>query len=135
MNKLSWFLYCADALSNITILFMVFGVICAAVGTLGWAAWTAARGDRVHQKDEGENIAAEWDEWISVWNPLRKFLWIGFALILVTCLFPSKTTMYAIAASQIGEQIAKADSVQGIANDATRALQSWIKKQIEPSQK
>ena len=44
---------------------------------------------------------------------------------------PEKKTLYAIAASEYGEQIIKSE----IGNDATKALQQWIKRQIEPEKK
>jgi hypothetical protein len=40
--------------------------------------------------------------------------------------------MYAIAASQVGESIVKSEQTQEMASDATKALQQWIKKQIDP---
>jgi hypothetical protein len=43
--------------------------------------------------------------------------------------------MYAIAASEIGERVIKTPEVQGITSDATKALHSWIKKQIETENK
>lgn len=59
----------------------------------------------------------------------------GGVLLTLAALFPSKSTMYAIAASQAGEKIAQSEQVRGIADEATKALQQWIKRQIEPEKK
>ena len=48
---------------------------------------------------------------------------------------PDRNTMYAIAASQVGEKIATSEIAKGVADDAPKALQLWIKKQITQSDK
>ena len=70
----------------------------------------------------GRNFVHRFAPWMIV-------CFVGAAII------PAQKTMYAIAASQVGEQVVKSEAVQGIANDATKALQIWIKKQIEPDKK
>ena len=68
-----------------------------------------------------------------------KFFWrsLSAALISMTVsvFSPSRDTMYAIAASQIGERVIQNEAVQGIANDATKALQQWIKRQLADDKK
>lgn len=60
----------------------------------------------------------------------RLSIFIGIVFGLIYALTPTSNTMYAMAAAKIGEDIAARKDVQGIASDATEALQKWIKKQI-----
>jgi hypothetical protein len=48
---------------------------------------------------------------------------------------PSKNTMYAMAASQMGEKVVSNQTVQEVGGDVAKALQSWIKSQIEERKK
>ena len=67
------------------------------------------------------------------WRFVFRKTWAWCLISLVLFVFiPSSNTMYAVAASQVGEQVVKSEAIQGVANDATKALQSWIKRQIEP---
>jgi hypothetical protein len=45
---------------------------------------------------------------------------------VISCCLPSQTTMYAIAASQMGEQALKTP----LAGKAGKALEAWLDKQI-----
>jgi len=76
--------------------------------------------------------AEEWQEGPSY---AKRWAWSAVPLIIMSALLPSSSAMYAIAASQIGEQLANSDDVKGIAADAKKALQQWIKKQVEPQTK
>ncbi len=115
MNSVSWFLYAADVLSALG----VFGTVCM-LGTLVTMVFVTAF--QICEREESPRFL----RWALP-------LWI-FAGVII-CLIPSKNTMYAIAASEVGEKIVKSETVQGIASDATKALQQWIKKQIEPGKK
>lgn len=139
MNSLSWFLYAADAFSNLRGVLFGIGGAALAVGGGSWLAWSVCKGGHADRADDtgsySEGRRKQIAEWIEVWNPLRRFLPLGVIGLLLACLLPSSSTLYAIAASQIGEQVVKSEAVQGIASDATKALQQWIKKQIEPTAK
>lgn len=117
MNSLSWFLYAADTIGNLK-------VLCAGVLILAVALWL------------GLNIAVPLSEGeVLEWKDYRQWWSRGVMTIIITAIgfaiLPSRNTVYAIAASQVGEQIVKSEAVQGVANDATKALQSWIKQQIK----
>lgn len=124
MNSVSWFLYATDVIGNLRgvalIAACVFGVIF--LGTL--ACVPISEGDCLDIDNR------------TTWF---KFFWrsLSVALIALTIsvFFPSKDTMYAIAASQVGEKVIQNEAVQGIATDATKALQQWIKRQITDDKK
>ena len=43
---------------------------------------------------------------------------------------PTKQTMYAMAATEIGERIADRPEVKGLTDDALKAVRVWINKQL-----
>lgn len=132
MNSLSWLIYFAslsDSASGFLSFLAGIGAVCVILGTILSVMWT----------DGGYGG----DRRIKGYEDMRKR---GQALIprglltLVLCgsiavILPSKNAVYAIAASEIGERVISDEAVRGIAADSTKALQSWIKKQIEPEAK
>lgn len=118
MNNLSWFLYAVDVTDKIGTL---IGITLLVVGLLFFAINIAV------PVSEGEIL--EWKDFKKWWARGAAALFFGGLLFT---LIPSKSTMYAMAASEVGERVVKTEAVQGIASDATKALQVWIKKQIEP---
>lgn len=121
MNSLSWFLYLIDVVSNVKT--MAVGFLVAA----GFA-WV------------GLNISVPVTEGeVLEWGDFKKW-WTRGVVIIAVCgalvsVLPSKNTMYAIAASEVGERVVKSETVQGITTDATKALHQWIKRQIESGEK
>lgn len=113
MNSLSWFLYFADVLGRAQVL----SIVCAgsaAVSLLGCCMFFSIEKDMLYP------------HW-------RAHVATAFFCALVATFIPGQNTIYAIAASQVGEQVIKSETVQGIASDATKALQQWIKRQIDPT--
>ncbi len=129
MNSLSWFLYLADVIGN-------FRGIAHPFAFFGGVAFFIAVGVRVVVG----GLAAAGEDEAKAFVPLAqtalKYVTIVFtSACLVLVVAPSTNTLYAIAASEMGEKIVKSESVQGITDDATKALQQWIKRQIEPETK
>lgn len=136
MNSLSWFLYLADAAGRLGIAFLVFGLIATAVGAFSMIAFMVSTSEKTWllgrdgSKDYVERETAKWDAWLRIWGPLRKGVVYGFLLISISCLIPEKNTLYAIAASEMGEKIVKNEGVKEFGGDVARALQNWIKQQL-----
>lgn len=115
MNKLSWLIYLADVCNDLdSLLFfaMTVGVFGFIISLVVWA------------NDEN-------------WQPdsRRRTIWYLFFPIMVGgsifgAIVPSDDTIYAIAASEIGEQVL--DSHTG--NKAVKALNHWLDKQIGEEQ-
>lgn len=134
MNSVSWFLYLADVAGSLKETIIPLGgiILFASVPlTICGIAIHAGNHSWVPQADK------------DLWEARRKncaklartMVPVGLALLIFAALIPSKSTMFAIAASQVGEQVVQSEQVQGIASDATKALHQWIKKQIEPEKK
>lgn len=120
MNQLSWLIYGAEVLGNIGALFCI----------LGFAALGATAGGVLIGAIERDNTYSDSDRWQAALDFQKSCLKIGplFAVIMfsVSCFIPSKETVYAIAASEIGENVLKSDT----GSKAVKALDAWLDKQI-----
>lgn len=134
MNSFSWFLYAADVsntLKGAFIPIIAFSMIAAVICTICGIFLHCEQ----YSYTKPEDIAW-WEEKRVSCARLAKLLWpVSVIVLLVLCLIPSRSTFYAIAASQVGERVAQNEAVQGIATDATKALQIWIRNQIDPPAK
>lgn len=128
MNSLSWFLYLTDAIGNVKNVLIGAAVASTAYVVLRTGI-TAAKNDfdsyEIKRGDKKPMPYPAHDRWASA----------VVGLALAAALIPSQGTLYAIAASEAGEQIVKTEAVQGMASDAQKALHQWIKRQIEPEAK
>lgn len=107
MNDLSLFLYAAGVIGNVTVLLGI-SLSVLAFGFFGLLMYYGI---------EKGTLCPHWG----------KLTAAIFVLSLVTTLIPSKNTMYAIAASQMGEQAVKSQ----IGQKTLGALEAWLDKQIE----
>lgn len=106
MNGLSWMLYLAEVSSSMAGLLVAGGIamVIAAVGAAMWAS------------DEGKPRPS----WVTA------FLKIAPVMLLLAVFLPSSQTVYAIAASEYGEELAKTET----AGKAVEALNAWLDRQI-----
>lgn len=112
MNSVSWFLYFSDVVGNLQPLFGIAAGICVCVALVCVLAYAV-------------------EDWEGGATYSRRWAIASVPLALICVLIPDKSTMYGIAASQVGEQLAANDDVKGLASDARKALQQWIKRQID----
>ena len=116
MNSLSWLIYASQVVAGFRLLISVIAGIFTAFLVGSFISVPAS---------EGETY-----DWVR-----RNIRWMVITPIAAWLLFifvPSENTIFAVAASQVGERVVQDETVKGIANDATKALQQWIKRQIEP---
>lgn len=104
MNTLSWFLYLADILENLKVWLILFGV-----GSLFITF--------------GLNIAKDFK--------VLHYLFIPVILMVLASFIPSKNTLYAVAASEIGETAVKSKLGQKI----SLVLENWIDTQLQDKPK
>jgi hypothetical protein len=133
MNELSWMLYLADVANSAGATFAAAGLLMfvwAIAVTICRIAYTLkpiyARG--TSYEEEWQRAA---DFWHSKTGSLTGLFLGAFLLLAVNVVIPSKETIYAIAASEMGEAVL--DS--GTASKAHKALDKWLDKQLEPEQK
>jgi hypothetical protein len=134
MNSVSWFLYAADVSGS-----MKNALIPVCAIAAGVAAITTGLGIFMHCGNYSWVTDADrawWEQRRGECAGYARKLWPAAAIMLLVIIaIPSQNTMYAIAASEVGERVVKSEAAQGIASDATKALQNWLKKQIEPDKK
>ncbi len=129
MNSVSKFLYFADVADKLGGVAGFWGILTSIgvlVGVLAWFTMTCIYSDEPETRDSLDVFMPRFKWLFKV--VLCLWLFFGAAYILV----PGKQTFYAIAAAQVGEQVVNSEAVQGLTTDALKALQSWIKRQIEP---
>lgn len=108
MNSVSWFIYASDVVSNLQ---PSIGIFSGLAGVIAIPTLIVAHVDKLPTG--------------IMWG---KRLIIGAAIgVLVACLLPSKTTMYAIAASQIGEQVVASPEAREMIEDSKQILREYLK--------
>lgn len=120
MNNLSWLLYAADVTGGVNNVLST-----ASFGTaIGGTATIVGRAIR----NDFDNIrrAEKAPLWKGGWKASSGFYKVAFACALAASIIPSKTTIYAIAASEMGENVLKSQT----GNKAVKALNAWLDKQI-----
>ena len=113
MNTLSWLLYLANVVGSLGILMSIGGF-----GLLFFALISAFI-STISEYDGPFNKPP-------VWKP--KIMIIGSILLLVSSFIPSSNTVYAIAASEMGEQALNTTT----ATKTFKALDAWLDNQLKP---
>ncbi len=115
MNTLSWLLYLADVSDDLDFLMMAatFASVLAACLSL----WV-----RVAESDPADKAGAA--RVLKVAFPMALAFWILSAVI------PAKETVYAIAASELGETAINSPT----GGKAVKALNAWLDRQISGDQ-
>lgn len=103
MNSLSWLIYFADIVSNLQ------GVLAAVSVVLVVAMLPATEG------------------FSKTFKGLKLYVTIAILLGAIATILPSKNTVYAIAASELGEQVL----VSNTGKKAVAALEAWLDAQVK----
>jgi hypothetical protein len=114
MNNLSWMIYAADVAANVALIAEVTlfaGVIAGALCMIGSGALSDDDKDRLML--------------LRVFR--RTIVPITCAAALLVMFVPSETTIYAIAASETGEEVLNSET----GGKAVQALDAWLDRQIE----
>ena len=61
---------------------------------------------------------------------LRTAVTVLCIALAINVFIPSKQTMYAMVAAEVGERIADRPEVKGLTDDALKAVRAWINKQL-----
>lgn len=118
MNSLSWLLYAADVSDSIDWLFNIIQF----VSVFGGFFWLFA----ALLMAESDADAGAWAVWRKTGYALLAPAFFGS--VLLGSLVPEKDTIYAIAASEMGEEVVKSET----AGKAMKALNAWLDRQIAP---
>lgn len=123
MNDLSWLLYLADVLPAFSGGVGVVGALISIAALIGLAV-------NIIMSIYGEGDASDAEEVKAMSQKLAFFRWLfpcALLLSLSTNLVPSKETFYAIAVSEMGEELLKSPEI----GKARKALNNWLDDQLE----
>lgn len=109
MNDLSWLIYFADVIGGLRVAISVS--LFASVFLIPWACSVAGQFYDVEVHDLPFKSIAAW------------FFILGLFLIIT----PSQSTIYAIAASEMGEEVLESET----ASKAMKAVDAWLDRQID----
>lgn len=122
MNTLSWLIYLAGVADGISVLCVISLIMCGLAALSAGLTWLV-------------NVDYCGDEDIA--DQAKKFLFkiprAAIPIGLVCAFIPSSNTIYAIAASEMGERALKSET----GGKAVQALNAWLDRQIagEPKEK
>ncbi|MXO67748.1 hypothetical protein GRI72_02735 [Altererythrobacter marinus] len=114
MNSLSWMLYLADVAGSVAALMTNVAVVVAVVG--GTVLMISAI--ILHVEDEDTSF---------IWPWARRIVFVAAPCALMAALTPSQNTIYAIAASEMGETALETET----GGKAMQALNAWLDRQID----
>lgn len=116
MNSLSWFLYIADVVSNISVFLSTIGVICVCLGAL-----SIIPGYFVKWEFEDRNETIKKNRQNLAWFASRSVIF-GLSVIFISTLVPAKKTMYMIAASEMGEMVVQSEEAKEIFSELKQTI-------------
>ena len=128
MNNLSWLIYAADVAGSISgVLSMTsFGAVVAGVGT-GIGYLVMGESPSVYSWDDKQaKIATHNATRASLKKVPKRAAMVFFAAALTASVIPGKDTIYAIAASEVGENVLNSQT----GDKAVKALNAWLDKKI-----
>lgn len=122
MNSLSWMIYLADVAESVSITLGMITAVSIAGGLICLIVYGVS-----HDKDMAKSPLTG-VRTIAFW-----LLGAALAALLINAPIPSAETVYAIAASEMGEQVISSPT----AGKAIKALDAWLDRQIagEPEKK
>jgi len=130
MNELSWLIYAADvagSLKTVSTVGVVLGVASIATSIVVWQSNSDAQ--YIWSTDDKDKVlcsrATNRDAAIKAG---RISAVVAIVSLVFTIISPSSNTIYAIAASEMGEEIITSPT----ATKAVKALDAWLDRQIAP---
>lgn len=128
MNSLSWMIYAADVAGSVSGLLSsvaFLGTFGAGASLLSWAIMGGS--PSLYSWDDKEAKTAEHaDMRGKLAKVVKPALIVSAVCALAASIIPGRETIYAIAASEMGEQVVTSP----IAGKALKALDAWLDRQI-----
>lgn len=118
MNNLSILIYLGDVIGSLSEILLGVGLVASVLGVFLLLFYL------VDKEDHYNTIYTDYRD--ATLYPYRNLWVFGVAILLLSSLTPSSSTIYAIAASEAGEEFLAPDT----GNKAAQALNSWLDDQI-----
>lgn len=118
MNSLSWLIYFASLVDNLTVVAILVSTVCFTI-------WLMARltffilYERMITKEDQKQL------------PSGNYLIVGFICAGLAVFLPSKNTVMLIAASELGQRLVTSQQVVDVIDPSIELLKTWIKKETE----
>lgn len=123
MNELSWLIYLAGVSGNIGGVMIAVAVVS---GVVSAGCLVASGAIRIEAWDDEEKRKST-----QVLAASKKPIVICVAASIMAALIPSSETVYAIAASEMGERVIKSET----GGKAVEALNAWLDRQVSGADK
>jgi ABC-type methionine transport system permease subunit len=107
MNTLSCLLYAADVIPNVGTAFVMFAI--ATFFAIGGGVLAGGL-----MRDYKSHDSEEWKTGVALQKKSLKFIWVIPVCILIAVVIPGKSTIYMIAASEMGETVVTNPEVKEI---------------------
>lgn len=121
MNALSWFIYLASVVGNLSVTLIAIGIAFIAVSSVAVLVGSGIR-------DSHGTGTDEWQEGVDVQRKAIKYLWVPILFLFVSALVPDKETMYLIAGSEIGEMAVTSEEGKAIIKDIQEVIRAQLGK-------
>ena len=133
MNMVSWFVYIADVIGNITLLLQWATSLCA----ITFVVTLCVKG--INSEEPLSSLSfrdaqaqARWDNFHKTANKiLKRTLVIVIVCASLVAVIPSKQTMYVIAASEVTERVITSEAVQSVVDPTLTLIRSYLDEQIK----
>lgn len=131
MNELSWLIYAADVAGSLKVTATILAVTSAAsaLGATGLYVGHQGTGYVASYENREEKAAGREVLRSTCKSAVKKAVPIFVASLIALVVFPSSGTLYAIAASEMGERVIETET----AGKAVEALNAWLDRQIAPA--
>lgn len=134
MNSLSWMIYLADVTGGLSKLTAFLAFACGASGLGSFIGMLTTVGEPhiwSWERDKADTKIADHKRLHLMFKGVIPKALLGMACFAaVSAILPSQGTVYAIAASEMGEQVIQSKT----AGKEMQALDAWLDRQITPEQ-
>jgi hypothetical protein len=126
MNGLSWLLYIGGVAGSLGSFFSFLAVIFFFLGAVTLIM------SLINPGKSSDELSAE----TIAWAKKARYFFLGLLIVFgsLASIMPSKETVYAVAASEMGEKVIKDPHVMQTTGKAFKALDSWLDKQVADGQ-
>lgn len=121
MNSLSWLIYFASIISGFKALFLFLSIVCCIIIIVAWIARVANPEEYNRHIREA---ATKWTNWRSIY--------VYSILFLLACIvIPTSSTMYMIAASELGETVVKSPEAIELFDQLKQLIKQKITEELK----
>lgn len=127
MNSLSWLLWLSDVTPKIGAITGTFAALGALAAIVLTALGLFLKADSNYTSNYEQRSASVEMARLSCVSAAKRVWPIAIVAMLISAIMPDKTTVLAIAASEVGQTTINTPEAVEIKNEALRTLRDWLK--------